>query len=59
MNFFADVYVTYRHISQLYHERFFDLINKMVSIWGMPDELDIRLLEQQIALGQHMEFAVE
>jgi hypothetical protein len=42
---------------QLLHEGIFDLIEKMVSIWGMPDEIDVKLLEQQVALGQHIKFS--
>jgi monoamine oxidase len=41
----------------LLHEGMFDLIEKMVSIWGMPDEINVKLLEQQVALGQHMKFS--
>jgi hypothetical protein len=42
---------------QLFHQGFYDLIAKMVLIWGTPEEIDVPLLKQQVALGQHMKFA--
>jgi hypothetical protein len=41
---------------QLFHQGFHDLIAKMVLIWGTPEEIDVPLLKQQVALGQHMKF---
>ncbi|KIM75171.1 hypothetical protein PILCRDRAFT_827593 [Piloderma croceum F 1598] len=40
----------------LLHQGFTGLIAKMVLIWGTPDEIDVSLLKQQVALGQHMKF---
>ena len=45
--------------TQLFHQGFHDLIEKMEEIWGQPAELDTGLLKQQVALGQHPEFELQ
>ncbi|KIM71827.1 hypothetical protein PILCRDRAFT_93692 [Piloderma croceum F 1598] len=42
---------------KLVHEGFRNLIAKMELNWGLPGEIDVKLLEQQVVLGQHMKFA--
>jgi monoamine oxidase len=47
----------YRTIHEiLFHEGKTELIQKMKDIWGTVDEVDDPLLEQQVALGQHVKF---
>jgi len=42
----------------LFHEGMFDLIDKLIILWGSPDEIDVKLLEQQVALGQHIKLGL-
>jgi len=51
---FISAYRTVHEI--LLHEGWLDLVKKMEDIWGLPDEIDPNLLEQQVALGQQMKF---